>query len=270
MVTTNSLDSSLQKLEAVLRGYESVIVAFSGGADSAFLAFMAQKVLGDNALCVTAISPSFAQAEHEDCAQLVKEWGLQWEEVQTEEFENPAYVRNEGDRCFYCKTALMDAIEPITKTNKSVVVLGVNVDDLGDHRPGQLAASERGAKFPLVEAGFTKDMVRQASKQMGLRTWSKPAAACLSSRVPYGTSVTVGILSKVERAEAALHQLGFDQLRVRHYDTTARLEFPIDELEQVLRHRQEIVEAVKAVGYAYVTVDLEGFRSGNLNAALDK
>lgn len=269
-MTTNSLDTSLKKLEEVLLEYESVIVAFSGGADSAFLAYMAQKVLGDNAICVTAISPSFAQSEHEDCVQLAREWGLQWHEIKTEEFENPAYVRNEGDRCFYCKTALMDAIEPMTKKSKSVVVLGVNLDDLGDHRPGQLAASERGAKFPLVEAGFTKDMVRAASKQLGLRTWSKPAAACLSSRVPYGTSVTVGILSRVERAEAALHDLGFSQVRVRHYDSTARLEIPTEELEQVLQHREAIVDAVKAVGYAYVTIDLEGFRSGNLNAALNQ
>ena len=148
------------------------------------------------------------------------------------------------------------------------MVLGVNVDDLGDHRPGQRAAAEAGAAFPLVDAGFTKDDVRAASRLMGLRTWDKPAAACLASRVPYGTEVTVGILSRVDRAEAALHRLGFRQCRVRHYDDTARIEVDTEELAAVVEHRVEIVAAVRNVGYRYVTLDLEGFRSGNLNAAL--
>jgi pyridinium-3,5-biscarboxylic acid mononucleotide sulfurtransferase len=148
------------------------------------------------------------------------------------------------------------------------VVLGVNLDDLGDHRPGQRAAAERGAAFPLVAAGFTKADVREWSRRLGLRTWDKPAAACLASRVPYGTTVTVSVLSRVERAEAALHRLGFRELRVRHYGDTARLEVPLERLAQVLQQREQVVEAVRRAGYEYVTLDLEGLRSGNLNRAL--
>ena len=147
---------------------------------------------------------------------------------------------------------------------------GVNLDDLGDHRPGQRAAADRGAVFPLVDSGFTKAMVREASRRLGLRIWDKPAAACLSSRVPYGTSVTVGVLGRIDRAEAALVALGFHELRVRHYGDTARLEVPIDDLTRVLEHRDEVVQAVRAAGYGYVTVDLEGLRSGNLNDALGR
>jgi uncharacterized protein len=148
----------------------------------------------------------------------------------------------------------------------ATVVLGVNVDDLGEHRPGQKAAIEAGAAFPLVEAGFSKVEIREMSRRLGLRTWDKPAAACLASRIPYGTEVSVGILSRVDRAEAALHRLGFAQVRVRHYGETARIEVDLDDLAAVVRRRTAVVEAVKAAGYRYVTVDLEGFRSGNLNA----
>jgi uncharacterized protein len=148
-------------------------------------------------------------------------------------------------------------------------VLGVNLDDLGDHRPGQRAAAERGARFPLVDAGFTKDDVRALSRQLGLRTWDKPAAACLASRVPYGTPVSLSVLTEVAAAESALRALGFRQLRVRHYGDLARLELPIDELDDVLARRAEVVDAVRGAGYCYVTLDLEGFRSGNLNAALE-
>jgi uncharacterized protein len=182
--------------------------------------------------------------------------------------ENAAYQRNDGDRCFHCKSALMDVVGPIAGRAEATVVLGVNLDDLGDHRPGQRAAADEGAVFPLVDAGFTKAMVRAASRHLGLRTWEKPAAACLASRVPYGTAVSVSVLSRIERAEAALHALGFAELRVRHYDDTARLEVPIDRLAAILDHRDEVVAAVLGVGYRYVTLDLEGLRSGNLNNAL--
>jgi len=186
----------------------------------------------------------------------------------TDELAEPAYRANDGDRCFYCKSTLMDALAPIAAERSATVVLGVNVDDLGDHRPGQRAAAERGAVFPLVEAGFTKDDVRAASYALGLRTWDKPAAACLASRVPYGTPVTFGVLQEVAAAESGLRALGFRQLRVRHYGDLARLEVPVDELRDVVARRDEVVAAVHAAGYRYVTLDLEGFRSGNLNAAL--
>jgi uncharacterized protein len=179
--------------------------------------------------------------------------------------ERAAYRLNDTDRCFHCKAELMDVVGPIAAADDAVVVLGVNVDDLGDHRPGQRAAVEGGAEFPLVTAGFTKADVRAASQSMGLRTWDKPAAACLASRVPYGTEVSVEILGRVERAEAALHRLGFAQLRVRHYDQTARIEVDLADLPRVIEQRDAIVESTKRAGYRYVTVDLEGFRSGNLN-----
>ena len=252
-----------------LEELDRVVVAFSGGADSAFLAWVAHDVLGaERATAVTAVSPSLAGFEHADCAALAEEWGLRWVEVPTDEMTQAAYQRNDGDRCFHCKDALMDAVLPLAEAAGSVVTLGVNLDDLGDHRPGQRAASGRGAVFPLVEAGFTKDDVRSMSRELGLRTWDKPAAACLASRVPYGTPVTMGVLSTVERAETALRALGFVDLRVRHYGELARLEVPVDALDRVLSLRTDVIDAVRAAGYRYVTLDLEGLRSGNLNQAL--
>ena len=261
--------AALDRLRTELAGLDRVVVAFSGGADSALVAFVAHEVLGsDGCLVVTAVSPSLAGDEHDDCALLAGEWGLRWQEVVTDEMADAAYRVNDGDRCFHCKSALMDAVGPIASTEGATVVLGVNLDDLGDHRPGQRAAADGGAVFPLVDAGFTKAMVREASRHLGLRTWNKPAAACLASRVPYGTTVTVDVLSRVERAESALRALGLRELRVRHYDDTARIEVPVDELADVVARRVDVVEAVRRAGYRYVTLDLEGLRSGNLNQAL--
>lgn len=266
----DEIDVALERLREELRELESVVVAFSGGADSAFLAYVANETLGsDRCTVVTAVSPSLATSEYDDCRALVAEWGLTWIELETSELENLDYQRNDADRCFHCKTALMDVVEPIAADHGAVAVLGVNLDDLDDHRPGQRAASERGAQFPLVDSGFTKQMIRDASAKLGLRTWDKPAAACLSSRVPYGTAVTISVLSRVERAEAALHELGFRELRVRHYDDTARIEVPLSAINDLIERRGEVVDAVSACGYRYVTLDLEGLRSGNLNAALE-
>ena len=266
--------ASLDGLRARLRDLERVVVAFSGGADSAFLAWVAHDTLGpDRALAVTAVSPSLPGSERVDCAELAAEWGLRWREVETDEMVEAAYARNDADRCYWCKDALLRAVDPIVTTLAAgdagaTVVLGVNLDDLGDHRPGQRAAAERGAAFPLVDAGFTKHDVRDWSRRLGLRTWDKPAAACLASRLPYGTPVTLGRLAGVERAEAGLHALGFREVRVRHYGDTARLEVPLDRLADVVAERERVVGAVQAAGYSYVTLDLEGLRSGNLNAAL--
>ena len=259
----------LDRLRAELRALERVVVAFSGGADSAFLAWVAQDTLGaGGASVVTAVSPSLAGRELDDCRALAAEWGLVWSTVETDEMVNASYRANDGDRCAHCKDALMDAVVPLAAARGATVVLGVNVDDLGDHRPGQRAASSRGARFPLVDAGFTKAEVRAASRALGLRTWDKPAAACLASRLPYGTPVTMGRLRSVERAEDALGALGFAELRVRHYGSTARLEVPLAELASVVDRRAEVVAAVHGAGFEYVTLDLEGLRSGNLNAAL--
>jgi len=246
-----------------------VAVAFSGGADSAFLAWVAADTLGcESAPAFTAVSPSLAPEERVDCAALAAEWGLVWTEVETGELADPAYAANDGDRCYHCKSALMSVLGPAAHGAGATVVLGVNLDDLGDHRPGQRAAAEAGAVFPLVEAGYDKAGVRQDSRRLGLRTWDKPAAACLASRVPYGTPVTLGVLSSVARAESALRALGFRQLRVRHYGDVARIELAEDELARALELRREVADAVRAAGYGYATLDLEGFRSGNLNRAL--
>lgn len=260
-------------LRSAFRRLDRVVVAFSGGVDSGLVAWAANDVLGpDRALAVTAVSPSLPASERTECARLADEWGLRWVEVVTDEMEQAAYARNDGDRCYWCKDALLRAVEPLVAADGpepgATVVLGVNVDDLGDHRPGQRAAAERGAAFPLVEAGFRKDDVREWSRRLGLRTWDKPAAACLASRLPYGTPVTLRRLSEVERAEAGLRALGFDELRVRHYGDLARIEVPADRLAEAVARAADVVAAVQAAGYRYVTLDLEGLRSGNLNAAL--
>ena len=263
------LGDAYRRLRAAVADTGPVLVAFSGGADSALLAWVANDVLGaPAATAVTAVSASLATSEHDDCQALAVEWGLAWQVVATDELADPRYVANDGDRCYWCKTALIDALEPLAAASGATVVLGVNVDDLGDHRPGQQAAAERGARFPLVEAGLTKAMVRELSRHLGLRTADKPAAACLASRVPYGTAVTLGVLAEVEAAEAALKALGFTELRVRHYRDLARLEVPLSALAEVVERRSEVVDAVRSAGYRYVTLDLEGLRSGNLNRAL--
>lgn len=269
MPSPGRLMSELEPLRAVLRDLGSVVVAFSGGADSAFLAWMAQDTLGpDSTLAVTAVSPSLPGSERAACASLAEEWGMRWTEVVTDELDNPDYARNDGDRCYWCKDALLAAIGPLAESSGATVVLGVNLDDLGDHRPGQQAAAERGAVFPLVDAGFTKADVRAWSQRLGLSTWDKPAAACLASRLPYGTPVTLGRLSSVERAEAGLRALGFDELRVRHHGEVARIEVPELDLDAVVAKRTGVLAAVRAAGYRWVTLDLDGLRSGGFNQLL--
>jgi uncharacterized protein len=261
--------ADLDFLRRTVADHDRLTVAFSGGADSAFLAWVAHDTLGpDRVRAVTAVSPSLPASERAACAELADSWGLRWVEVETDEMERAAYRRNDGDRCFHCKDALMDAVLPLAASEGARVALGVNLDDLGDHRPGQDAARARGAVFPLVDAGFSKADVRAHSRDLGLPTWDKPAAACLASRLPYGTPVSLGVLAAVERAEEGLRVLGFDALRVRHYGNLARLEIPLDRLDDVVRDRASVVAAVRAAGYEYVTLDLEGLRSGNLNSGL--
>jgi uncharacterized protein len=263
------MTADLGDLKARLVVLNRVVVAFSGGADSAFLARVAHDTLGpERVLCATATSASLAPEEAADCRALATEWGLRWVALTTDELSDPEYVANGSDRCARCKTALMDVLGPVAAAESATVVLGVNVDDLGDHRPGQTAAAALGAEFPLVAAGFTKADIRQWSRRLGLRTWDKPAAACLASRLPYGTPVTVRTLRSVAEAESGLRALGLAQLRVRHHGDVARIEVPPEDFDTVLARRDDVVSAVHAAGYAYVALDLEGFVSGSLNRVL--
>lgn len=246
-----------------------VVVAYSGGVDSTYLAAVATEVLGAaNTLCVTASSASMSAAEAAEAASLASELGFSHALIETNELEDPRYVVNNADRCAWCKTHLMDAIGPLADERGATVLLGVNVDDLGEHRPGQAVALERGARFPLVDAGLTKSMVREASAAMGLRTADKPATPCLASRLPYGTPVTLGSLKSVEAAEAAIRALGFPELRVRHHGTLAMVEVPEDRLADALGARDRIVAAARSAGYVFCALDLEGLASGKLNRVL--
>ncbi len=243
-------------------------MACSGGVDSTLLAAVAHEELGAKALVVTAVSPAVPTEEVDSVRALAAERGFRWQAVQTHELSRPGYVTNDGDRCYHCRSELFDALGPLAAAEAAVIAVGTIVDDLSDHRPGQRAATERGVRTPLADAGMTKADVREAARALGLAVWDKPAAACLASRIPYGTPVTIGTLDSVGRAETALRALGFADLRVRHYGGVARLEVPTDDLPLVLARREEVVEAVHRAGYRYVTLDLEGLRSGNLNAAL--
>lgn len=263
------LDDRVDELSGNLAALGSVVVAFSGGVDSSLLAVAAARALGpDRVLAVTADSPSLATGELDECRRLAERWGIAWESAATVELDDDRYAANAGDRCYWCKSALMDRLEPLAEARGAVVTLGVNLDDLGDHRPGQEAAAARGARFPLVEAGFTKADIRSLARRWELPVWDRPAMPCLASRVPYGTTVTVSLLSTVDRAERALRELGFADLRVRHYGDTARIELPRHDMGRAIEQADDLVAAVTAAGYAYVTLDLAGLRSGNLNDAL--
>ncbi len=267
-----SLEAKSQFLRRTIGGLESAVVAYSGGVDSTFLAKMAYDVLGDEALAVTAVSPSLAQAERDDAARFAAQIGIRHEFIETRELENPAYRANDSSRCFHCKAELFDRLrEFVAERDVQHMLYGPVVDDLGDFRPGMAASRERGARAPLVEAGLRKAEVRELSRRLGLPSWDKPAVACLSSRVAYGSEVTVEKLRQIEGGEALLRAEGFRELRVRHHGTIARIEVPESELgrfTQDTERRQRILEGLKSLGFTYVTLDLQGFRSGAMNEAL--
>lgn len=268
-VSMTSLEARIESLTGLIGQIGPLVVGFSGGVDSSLLAVAAARALGpDQLLAATAASPSLGSGELDHCRDLAAQWGIAWTAVDTAEFDDERYLANNGDRCYWCKSALMDRLVPLAAERGATVALGVNLDDLGDHRPGQEAAASRGARFPLMEAGFAKSDVREAAQHFQLSVWDRPAMPCLSSRLPYGTAVTVPILSRVDRAEGALRAMGFSDVRVRHYDDTARVEVPADELVRVAQQADAVVAALVAVGYRYVTLDLAGLRSGNLNLAL--
>ena len=259
------------KLLDALRSLDSLLIAFSGGADSAYLAWAAHHALGARALAVTALSPSFSAHDREQAEQFLLATGIRHEFIETREFENPLYVANNADRCYYCKDELFDRMETLAKErNFGTIAYGVNADDTHDFRPGHRAAHEHRVLAPLLDAGLSKAEVRLLSHQAGLRTWDRPASACLSSRVPYGTAVTPELLQKVERGEAALRELGFRQFRVRAHGELARIELAPDELARGLEPEMaaQISARLKEAGFAFVALDLDGYRQGSLNLLL--
>lgn len=266
---TAELEAKRARLEDSLRDLGSAIVAYSGGADSALLLRVAYDVLGPRAVGAIALSESIPADEVAAAVRVAEqEIGVTLYKLQTHEMERPEYRRNDADRCYYCKTELFDVLEPLAvQLGIDHILYGANHDDLGDHRPGQRAARERGVHGPLLDAGFTKAEVRLLSRQLGLSTWNKPAMACLSSRIPHGTPITRAALSMVEQAEACLHSLGLPQVRVRTYGTTARIEAPQSDLLTLVQPqvRAQVVQKLHEIGYDFITLDLEGFRSGSMN-----
>jgi pyridinium-3,5-biscarboxylic acid mononucleotide sulfurtransferase len=265
------LKSKQEKLFSILKPMRHIIVAYSGGADSAYLAWAAHRVLGCNALAITADSASIPESHKRAAEEFARECGFQHEYIETREFDNPDYIKNDPNRCFHCKDELFTCLEIVARERGiEHIAYGVNTDDLGDYRPGQKAAKLHQAKAPLVDAGLTKAEIRELSRLSGLSTWDRPAAACLSSRIPYGTPVTLENIKTVERGEEAIRQLGFRQFRVRFHGQLVRIEIAKDELAAALTPEmaQRFVQIFKPLGFHYVTIDLEGYRQGSLNAVL--
>jgi uncharacterized protein len=260
-----------QSLLESLSALDSLLIAFSGGADSAYLAWAANSALGEQAVSITALSASFSRHDREQAVEFVRATGIRHEFIETREFENPLYVANEADRCYHCKDELFERMEVLAQERGvSAIAYGINADDTHDFRPGHRAAREHRILAPLLNAHLAKVEIRMLSKRAGLATWDRPASACLSSRIPYGVAVTPELLDKVERAEAVLRELGFQQFRVRAHGDLARIELALDELSRGLRPETavKLASGIKAAGFAFVTIDLEGYRQGSLNSLL--
>jgi len=267
----SDIGAKQQQLFSILRDMGQTIVAYSGGTDSAYLAWAAAQALGDRSVAVTADSASIPESHKRDAIEFARQFGIRHELIPTHEFENPDYLKNDANRCFHCKDELFDRLEEVGRERGIAhIIYGVNMDDLGDYRPGQNAAKLHQVRAPLVEAKLSKAEIRELSREAGLPTWDRPAAACLSSRIPYGTPVTIENIKKVENGEEALKALGFRQFRVRFHGEVARIEIAKDEMEKALTLEMagKFTEIFKRLGFQYVALDLEGYRQGSLNEVL--
>src|SRR5690348_9398991 len=267
MIQLDSFNTTrLDDAKRALRGLGSVLVAYSGGVDSTLLLKLAMDELGDRAVAVLASSPAYPESEQSAARGLARSLGAKLVEVNTSEVELEAYARNNPDRCFHCKEELFDTLEPVRRDlGLAHLAYGATADDAGDHRPGHASAVKRGVRYPLLEARMPKSEIRAAARALGLPNWNKPSFACLSSRIPHGTPVTVAALRQIEAAEDALKALGFAQVRVRHHGDVARIEVEASDIPRLIAQRDRVADEVRAAGYKFVSVDLEGYSTGHLN-----